>query len=212
MTPTANREEHVAPAVEMGRRVPARVGSDKALVRPFKGAWMRGCTERFIRLTARKVHPSSPRPRIAIRSSRALQGCGGLIKYNESGAYCIGIPSSDSRDFLAIAFHALARLAEFSWSLYVYAPTQGAPIFFAVAFGLPAIFHIYQCYRPLVIFIMSQVFTFASLLSWSLQTTIYWAVFSFYFVPHHAPLKPSHVLATFGALMVVVEASTASYS
>lgn len=97
--------------------------------------------------------------------------------------------------------------------------------------------------RPLVIFIMSQVFTFArrkffaifyfyllplfffmfvskklilvrltstAVLSWSLQTTIYWAVFSFYFVPHHAPLKHSHVLATFGGLMVVVEASTAS--
>lgn len=45
MTPTANREEHVAPAVEMGRRVPARVGSDKALVRPFKGAWMRVCVD-----------------------------------------------------------------------------------------------------------------------------------------------------------------------
>ncbi|KAL5902127.1 hypothetical protein ACKVWC_010669 [Pyricularia oryzae] len=54
---------------------------------------------------------------------------------------------------------------------------------------------------------MSQVFTFARLLSWSLQTTIYWAVFSFYFVPHHAPLKHSHVLATFGGLMVVVEAN-----
>lgn len=36
-------------------------------------------------------------------------------QYNESGAYYIGITSSDSRDFLAIAFHALARLAEFSW-------------------------------------------------------------------------------------------------
>lgn len=52
--------------------------------------------------------------------------------------------------------------------------------------------------------------TSTAVLSWSLQTTIYWAVFSFYFVPHHAPLKHSHVLATFGGLMVVVEASTAS--
>ncbi|KAL8369688.1 hypothetical protein RB595_000160 [Gaeumannomyces hyphopodioides] len=33
------------------------------------------------------------------------------------------------------------------YSLYVYAPDQGAPIFFAIAFALSAIFHIWQCYR-----------------------------------------------------------------
>ncbi|CEJ93352.1 hypothetical protein VHEMI08945 [[Torrubiella] hemipterigena] len=32
-------------------------------------------------------------------------------------------------------------------SLYVYAPNKGAPIFFAVAFGMSAVFHIWQCFR-----------------------------------------------------------------
>ncbi|SPO01938.1 related to Rtm1p [Cephalotrichum gorgonifer] len=33
------------------------------------------------------------------------------------------------------------------YSLYVYAPNKGAPIFFAVAYALSAGFHIWQCYR-----------------------------------------------------------------
>ncbi|KAI1660550.1 hypothetical protein F4813DRAFT_400703 [Daldinia decipiens] len=33
------------------------------------------------------------------------------------------------------------------YSLYVYAPDKGAPIFFAIAYALSAIFHIWQCYR-----------------------------------------------------------------
>ncbi|KAK4098858.1 hypothetical protein N658DRAFT_454173 [Parathielavia hyrcaniae] len=33
------------------------------------------------------------------------------------------------------------------WSLYVYAPNKAAPLFFAIAYGLSAIFHIWQCYR-----------------------------------------------------------------
>ncbi|KAK4243506.1 hypothetical protein C7999DRAFT_36168 [Corynascus novoguineensis] len=33
------------------------------------------------------------------------------------------------------------------WSLYVYAPNKGAPIFFAIAYGISAIFHIWQCTR-----------------------------------------------------------------
>ncbi|KAK4238427.1 hypothetical protein C8A03DRAFT_43842 [Achaetomium macrosporum] len=32
-------------------------------------------------------------------------------------------------------------------SLYVYAPNKGAPIFFAIAYGISAVFHIWQCYR-----------------------------------------------------------------
>ncbi|KAK3290835.1 uncharacterized protein B0H64DRAFT_410772 [Chaetomium fimeti] len=33
------------------------------------------------------------------------------------------------------------------WSLYVYAPNQGAPIFFAIAYGISAVFHMWQCVR-----------------------------------------------------------------
>ncbi|KAK3295367.1 uncharacterized protein B0H64DRAFT_424132 [Chaetomium fimeti] len=33
------------------------------------------------------------------------------------------------------------------YSLYVYAPNKGAPIFFTIAFAISAIFHIWQCYR-----------------------------------------------------------------
>ncbi|KUJ09633.1 uncharacterized protein LY89DRAFT_710985 [Mollisia scopiformis] len=33
------------------------------------------------------------------------------------------------------------------YSLYVYAPNKGAPIFFAIAYAISAIFHIWQCYR-----------------------------------------------------------------
>jgi hypothetical protein len=33
------------------------------------------------------------------------------------------------------------------YSLYVYAPNKAAPIFFAIAYGISAIFHIWQCYR-----------------------------------------------------------------
>ncbi|KAL8359026.1 hypothetical protein RB598_007738 [Gaeumannomyces tritici] len=33
------------------------------------------------------------------------------------------------------------------YSVYIYAPNHGAPIFFAIAFALSAIFHIWQCYR-----------------------------------------------------------------
>lgn len=33
------------------------------------------------------------------------------------------------------------------WSLYVYVPTKGAPIFFASAFAISAFFHIWQCNR-----------------------------------------------------------------
>ncbi|KAL3469709.1 hypothetical protein BJX99DRAFT_264954 [Aspergillus californicus] len=33
------------------------------------------------------------------------------------------------------------------WSLYVYAPNKGAPIFFALAYALSAALHIWQCYR-----------------------------------------------------------------
>ncbi|EAQ85254.1 hypothetical protein CHGG_09268 [Chaetomium globosum CBS 148.51] len=33
------------------------------------------------------------------------------------------------------------------WSLYVYAPNQGAPIFFIIAYGFSAIFHMWQCVR-----------------------------------------------------------------
>ncbi|UKZ78943.1 hypothetical protein TrVFT333_006690 [Trichoderma virens FT-333] len=33
------------------------------------------------------------------------------------------------------------------YSLYIYAPNRGAPIFFAVAFAISAVFHIWQCWR-----------------------------------------------------------------
>ncbi|KAH6640417.1 hypothetical protein F5144DRAFT_609421 [Chaetomium tenue] len=33
------------------------------------------------------------------------------------------------------------------WSLYVYAPNQGAPIFFVIAYALSAVFHVWQCVR-----------------------------------------------------------------
>ncbi|KAL2166047.1 hypothetical protein VTG60DRAFT_3412 [Thermothelomyces hinnuleus] len=33
------------------------------------------------------------------------------------------------------------------WSLYVYAPSKGAPVFFAIAYGISAVFHIWQCFR-----------------------------------------------------------------
>ncbi|KAH6838475.1 hypothetical protein B0I37DRAFT_449552 [Chaetomium sp. MPI-CAGE-AT-0009] len=33
------------------------------------------------------------------------------------------------------------------YSLYVYAPNRGAPIFFTIAFVISAVFHIWQCYR-----------------------------------------------------------------
>ncbi|KAL2264436.1 hypothetical protein VTK26DRAFT_1 [Humicola hyalothermophila] len=33
------------------------------------------------------------------------------------------------------------------YSLYVYAPNKAAPIFFAVAYGLSAVFHIWQCFH-----------------------------------------------------------------
>ncbi|TDZ18574.1 Lipid-translocating exporter-like protein RTA1 [Colletotrichum orbiculare MAFF 240422] len=33
------------------------------------------------------------------------------------------------------------------YSLYVYAPSEGAPIIFIVLFGISAVFHIWQCYR-----------------------------------------------------------------
>ncbi|KAL4993222.1 hypothetical protein BDV10DRAFT_179520 [Aspergillus recurvatus] len=33
------------------------------------------------------------------------------------------------------------------WSLYVYAPNKGAPIFFAIAYGVSAAAHIWQCHR-----------------------------------------------------------------
>ncbi|KAL4797773.1 hypothetical protein BDV19DRAFT_386809 [Aspergillus venezuelensis] len=33
------------------------------------------------------------------------------------------------------------------WSLYVYAPNKGAPIFFTIAYALAAGLHIWQCYR-----------------------------------------------------------------
>ncbi|KAL2150543.1 hypothetical protein VTH82DRAFT_7106 [Thermothelomyces myriococcoides] len=33
------------------------------------------------------------------------------------------------------------------WSLYVYAPNKGAPIFFTITYGISAFFHIWQCYR-----------------------------------------------------------------
>ncbi|KAL6802736.1 hypothetical protein GGI42DRAFT_325045 [Trichoderma sp. SZMC 28013] len=33
------------------------------------------------------------------------------------------------------------------YSLYVYAPNRGAPVFFTVAFALSAVFHIWQCWR-----------------------------------------------------------------
>ncbi|KAL7900511.1 hypothetical protein HDV64DRAFT_192591 [Trichoderma sp. TUCIM 5745] len=33
------------------------------------------------------------------------------------------------------------------WSLYVYAPNHGAPVCFAVAFAISAVFHIWQCFR-----------------------------------------------------------------
>ncbi|KAK6954615.1 hypothetical protein Daesc_004582 [Daldinia eschscholtzii] len=33
------------------------------------------------------------------------------------------------------------------YSLYVYAPDKGAPIFFTIAYALSAVFHIWQCYR-----------------------------------------------------------------
>ncbi|KAL2867541.1 putative RTA1 domain protein [Aspergillus lucknowensis] len=33
------------------------------------------------------------------------------------------------------------------WSLYVYAPNKGAPIFFAVAYAASAVAHIWQCYH-----------------------------------------------------------------
>ncbi|TLD21893.1 hypothetical protein PspLS_08115 [Pyricularia sp. CBS 133598] len=128
------------------------------------------------------------------------------------------------------------------FSLYVYAPTEGAPIFFSIAFGLSAVFHIYQCYRyrafkliglhpicavlftagyalrqenardrnyiyngtdsgPLVAFIVSQVLILTcppllELANYHILGRI------FYFVPHHAPLKPSRVLVIFGGLMV----------
>ncbi|KAK3311561.1 uncharacterized protein B0T15DRAFT_79781 [Chaetomium strumarium] len=32
-------------------------------------------------------------------------------------------------------------------SLYIYAPNKGAPIFFAIAYFISAVFHIWQCYR-----------------------------------------------------------------
>ncbi|KAK4140927.1 uncharacterized protein C8A04DRAFT_31472 [Dichotomopilus funicola] len=32
-------------------------------------------------------------------------------------------------------------------SLYIYAPNQGAPIFFTIAFAISAVFHIWQCFR-----------------------------------------------------------------
>jgi hypothetical protein len=31
--------------------------------------------------------------------------------------------------------------------LYIYAPNKAAPIFFTIAYGISAIFHIWQCYR-----------------------------------------------------------------
>ena len=31
--------------------------------------------------------------------------------------------------------------------MYVYAPNQAAPIFFAIAYGLSAAFHVWQCVR-----------------------------------------------------------------
>ncbi|KAL4962003.1 putative RTA1 domain protein [Aspergillus stella-maris] len=33
------------------------------------------------------------------------------------------------------------------WSLYVYAPNKGAPIFFTIAYAISAAVHIWQCYR-----------------------------------------------------------------
>ncbi|KAL7627705.1 hypothetical protein AAE478_001899 [Parahypoxylon ruwenzoriense] len=33
------------------------------------------------------------------------------------------------------------------YSLYVYAPSKGAPIFFTIAYAISALFHIWQCYR-----------------------------------------------------------------
>ncbi|RYO87207.1 hypothetical protein DL766_004677 [Monosporascus sp. MC13-8B] len=33
------------------------------------------------------------------------------------------------------------------YSLYIYAPTKGAPLFFAIVYAISAVFHIWQCYR-----------------------------------------------------------------
>ncbi|KAI0457003.1 putative RTA1 domain protein [Xylaria acuta] len=126
-------------------------------------------------------------------------------------------------------------------SLYVYAPNKGAPIFFAVAYAISAIGHIWQCYRyrcwklvglhplcavlftagyaireygaynyiytgsPVLIgFVLSQVFIYVcppllELANYHVLGRI------LYYVPYFAPLPPGRVLATFGALLALVE-------
>ncbi|XXG96869.1 hypothetical protein Hte_003160 [Hypoxylon texense] len=118
-------------------------------------------------------------------------------------------------------------------SLFVYAPNQGAPIFFAFAFAASACFKIiglhpfcavlfsagyalreYAAFnylyskQNLIVYILSQVFIFVcppllELANYHVLGRI------FYYVPYFPPLPPGKVLSTFGGLMAVVEALNA---
>ncbi|KAK0721779.1 putative RTA1 domain protein [Lasiosphaeria miniovina] len=125
-------------------------------------------------------------------------------------------------------------------SIYVYAPNQIAPIFFAIAFACSAAGHIWQCYRykafllvglhpgcaiiltagyalreygsfnylyshqNLVAFICSQIFIY--ICPPALELANYHVLSRvFHYVPHLPPLRPNHVMRTFGGLMAIVE-------
>ncbi|KAF7540123.1 hypothetical protein G7054_g1597 [Neopestalotiopsis clavispora] len=117
-------------------------------------------------------------------------------------------------------------------SLYVYAPNQGAPIFFAIArykafkliglhplcavlftlgyalrgYGASGSNYLYSetNQTPLIMFILSQVFIF--ICPPLLELANYHILGrTFYYVPYFAPLPPSRVMATFGGLMAIVE-------
>ncbi|KAI0472989.1 hypothetical protein GGR56DRAFT_697839 [Xylariaceae sp. FL0804] len=99
------------------------------------------------------------------------------------------------------------------YSLYVYVPNKGAPIFFTVAYAISTIFHIWQCYRykawkliglhPLCAVLFTAGYALRDPL---LELSNYHVLGRlFFYVPHCAPLPPSKVLGTFGGLMGLVE-------
>ncbi|RYP51875.1 hypothetical protein DL768_002843 [Monosporascus sp. mg162] len=116
------------------------------------------------------------------------------------------------------------------YSLYVYAPNIGAPIFFAIArykaFELIGLYPVcgvllavgyamreYGAYNymysvatdlPLIMFVLSQVFIY--IVPPLLELANYHVLSRiFYYVPYCSPLAPGRVLVTFGGLMILVE-------